>query len=80
MVTGRLRLVPALLVRDMGKTLHFYRTLGFRVTGCHPDESDLLWAGGSTRLCGASVSQGSPACDASDAGILIYVAQTMEYR
>ena len=29
----------------MGKTLHFYRTLGFRVTGGHPDESDLLWAG-----------------------------------
>ena len=27
---------PALLVRDMHTTLTFYRTLGFRVTGCHP--------------------------------------------
>ena len=38
------RLVPALLVRDMAKTLAFYRKLGFRLTGCHPDESNPLWA------------------------------------
>ena len=38
------RLVPALLVRDMGETLEFYRRLGFRLTGYHPDESNLTWA------------------------------------
>lgn len=38
------RLVPALLVRDMGETLDFYRKLGFRLTGCHPDESHPTWA------------------------------------
>jgi hypothetical protein len=38
------RLVRALAVRDMGETLHFYRPLGFRVTGCHPDEPDPHWA------------------------------------
>ena len=38
------RLVPALLVRDMGETLEFYRRLGFRRTGCHPAESSPTWA------------------------------------
>ncbi len=38
------RLVPALLVGDMGETLNFYRTLGFRITGCYPDESCPTWA------------------------------------
>lgn len=38
------RLVPALLVRDMGETLEFYRRLGFRLTGCHPAESSPTWA------------------------------------
>lgn len=38
------RLVPALLVRDMGDTLDFYRRLGFRLTGCHPDQSHPTWA------------------------------------
>lgn len=38
------RLVPALLVRDMGKTLDFYRKLGFRLTGCHPSEAEPTWA------------------------------------
>ncbi len=38
------RLVPALLVRDMAETLAFYRQLGFRVVGCHPDEVKPTWA------------------------------------
>jgi catechol 2,3-dioxygenase-like lactoylglutathione lyase family enzyme len=38
------RLVPALLVRDMGETLEFYRTLGFQVTGYYPDELNPTWA------------------------------------
>ncbi len=38
------RLVPALLVRDMGQTLKFYRRLGFRLTGCHPAEATATWA------------------------------------
>jgi catechol 2,3-dioxygenase-like lactoylglutathione lyase family enzyme len=38
------RLVPALLVRDMGETLSFYRKLGFRLTGCHPDPLKPDWA------------------------------------
>jgi hypothetical protein len=38
------RLVPALLARDMGETLSFYRRLGFRLTGCHPDQSNPVWA------------------------------------
>ncbi len=37
------RLVPALLVRDMGETLAFYRKLGFRLTGCHPGEDNPDW-------------------------------------
>jgi len=38
------RIVPALLVRDMQETLAFYRTLGFRLTGCHPDQDEPTWA------------------------------------
>ena len=38
------RLVPALLVRDMGATLDFYRKLGFRVTGGHPAGAQSTWA------------------------------------
>ncbi len=38
------RIVPALLVRDMGQTLSFYRKLGFEVTGCHPDAAAAEWA------------------------------------
>ena len=37
------RLVPALLVRDMKETLAFYKTLGFRLTGCFP-MGDPTWA------------------------------------
>ena len=37
------RLVPALLVRDMDETLEFYRKLGFRLTGCYPEESNPTW-------------------------------------
>jgi len=37
------RLVPALLVRDMRETLAFYETLGFVLTGCHPDRSNPTW-------------------------------------
>lgn len=38
------RLVPALLVGDMAETLDFYRKLGFRLTGCHPERPDPVWA------------------------------------
>lgn len=46
MPTGKLiqRLVPALLVKDMAETLAFYGTLGFEVTGCHPDQQHATWA------------------------------------
>ena len=38
------RLVPALLVRDMGETLAFYRKLGFEITGSYPDPKNASWA------------------------------------
>lgn len=38
------RLVPALLVREMKQTLAFYHGLGFRLTGCHPDAAEPVWA------------------------------------
>ncbi len=38
------RIVPALLVTDMGQTLAFYRQLGFELTGCHPDPVRPTWA------------------------------------
>ena len=38
------RLAPALLVKDMPESLAFYRSLGFEVTGCHPDEMCPDWA------------------------------------
>lgn len=38
------KLVPALLVRNMAETLAFYESLGFRVTGCHPDPAAPTWA------------------------------------
>ena len=38
------RLVPALLVRDMQKTLAFYRTLGFELKRCHPNHLAPTWA------------------------------------
>jgi catechol 2,3-dioxygenase-like lactoylglutathione lyase family enzyme len=38
------RLVPALLVRDMGETLAFYEKLGFVLTGCHPTRAAPTWA------------------------------------
>ena len=46
MRTGKLRprLVPALLVKDMAKTLAFYRELGFELGGCHPDLECATWA------------------------------------
>ncbi|MBL8511424.1 MAG: hypothetical protein JNM52_07245 [Betaproteobacteria bacterium] len=46
MQTGKLhpRLVPALLVKDMGVTLAFYRHLGFKLSGCHPDQEGATWA------------------------------------
>ena len=37
------RLVPALLVRNMTETLAFYQDLGFRLTGCHPDQTKPTW-------------------------------------
>jgi catechol 2,3-dioxygenase-like lactoylglutathione lyase family enzyme len=38
------RLVPSLLVYDMGETLAFYRKLGFEVTGCDGTETSSTWA------------------------------------
>lgn len=38
------RVVPALLVRDMGETLAFYLKLGFSLTGCHPNQLAPTWA------------------------------------
>lgn len=38
------RLVPALFARDMSETLTFYRKLGLQLTGCHPDQSNPVWA------------------------------------
>ncbi len=38
------RLVPALLVSDMGETLAFYRKLGFELAGSHPDPQHATWA------------------------------------
>ncbi len=38
------RLVPTLLVYDMGETLAFYRKLGFEVTGCDGAETSSTWA------------------------------------
>jgi len=38
------RLVPALLVRDMGRTLDFYESLGFKVTACYPHRAAATWA------------------------------------
>ncbi|MEZ5305539.1 MAG: VOC family protein [Pyrinomonadaceae bacterium] len=38
------RLVPSLLVCDMGQTLAFYRKLGFEVTGCDGPETSSTWA------------------------------------
>lgn len=40
----RPRLVPALLVKDMAETLAFYRKLGFKLAGCHPDQERATWA------------------------------------
>lgn len=46
MSTGRAleRLVPALLVKDMAKTLTFYQELGFQIAGCHPNRDAPSWA------------------------------------
>lgn len=38
------RLVPSLLVRDIGETLAYYRKLGFEVTGCDGAETSSTWA------------------------------------
>ena len=38
------KLVPALLVRNMGETLAFYKKLGFDMTGCYPNHSAPTWA------------------------------------
>ena len=38
------KLVPALLVRNMGETLAFYKKVGFEMTGCYPNHSDPTWA------------------------------------
>jgi hypothetical protein len=38
------RLVPSLLVYDMGETLAFYRRLGFELTGCDGAETSSTWA------------------------------------
>jgi hypothetical protein len=38
------RLVPALLVLNMGETLSFYQKLGFSLTGCYPDQAAPTWA------------------------------------
>lgn len=40
------RLVPAMLVRNMGDTLAFYQKLGFQLTGCHPTQAAPSWAEG----------------------------------
>ena len=37
------RLVPALLVRNMGETLAFYKKLGFELTRCHPHGPAPTW-------------------------------------
>ena len=38
------KLVPALLVRNMGETLAFYKKLGFEMTGRYPHHSAPTWA------------------------------------
>ena len=38
------RLVPALLVRGMARTLVFYESLGFRLSRCHPQREGASWA------------------------------------
>jgi len=39
------RVVPSLLVRDMAETLAFYQDrLGFRPTGCYPEDDAPVWA------------------------------------
>ena len=38
------RCVPSLLARDLGETLRFYESLGFRVTGRWPDGDMAVWA------------------------------------
>ena len=38
------RLIPALLVTNLKKTLRFYEKLGFVLKGCHPDSEALTWA------------------------------------
>ena len=39
-----MKLVPALLVRDMSETLAFYQKLGFKLTGCYPNHAAPIWA------------------------------------
>lgn len=45
MVSLGTRLAPSLQVRDMAETVSFYtETLGFRLTGCGPDQAQPTWA------------------------------------
>jgi catechol 2,3-dioxygenase-like lactoylglutathione lyase family enzyme len=37
-------IVPSILVAQLRKTLEFYGTLGFTLTGCHPDSEAPTWA------------------------------------
>lgn len=37
------KLVPSLLVRDLGETLAFWERLGFRQTGRHPEDGEPTW-------------------------------------
>lgn len=37
------RVVPSLLARDIGETRAFYETLGFELSGAHPDERNATW-------------------------------------
>lgn len=76
------RLVPALLVRDMGETLEFYRRLGFRLTGCHPAESNPTWAevqrGSVTLQFHTEAPSGTPAAPVCSGTFYLFPASVMD--
>ena len=77
---------PNIFVKDINKTIDFYKQLGFKVITTVPEQGDLVWAmmtcGNVTFMFQTFDSLGNdlPAITRQDGGSLLLYIQTKEIR
>jgi uncharacterized glyoxalase superfamily protein PhnB len=77
---------PNIFVKDINRTIDFYKQLGFKVITTVPEQGDLVWA---MMICGNvtfmfqtfdSLGKDLPAITRQDGGSLLLYIQTKEIR